>query len=217
MIYMRHGIHGSDEVLVDPHPMSRDHTTSVTMLDVTTDGKLLAYGVRRGGEDEQSVVLLDVDSKKPLPDHLPRGRYMGISLKDDKTGLYYSRHETQGPRVYYHSMGTDLAKDVLVFGKGYGPEKIVAASLSENGRHLLFTVFYGSAGQKTEVYYQPAVPDAKPVPVVNDIEARFIATFAGDRLYLLTNWKAPNERILEADLKDLVPATFEKWCRLQNP
>jgi prolyl oligopeptidase len=210
VIYVRHGIHGHDEVLVDPHPMSRDQTTSVQLLDVTTDGKLLAYGVRHGGEDEVSIVLLDVDSKKPLSDHLSRARYMGISLKDDKSGFYYSRHGKEGPRVYYHAMGTNPANDVLLFGKGYGPEKIVFASLSENRRHLLFTVLYGAGAQKTEVYYQPAVPNAKIVPIVNDIDARFLPTFAGDRLYLVTNWKAPNQRVLEADLKDLAPTRWRE-------
>jgi prolyl oligopeptidase len=205
VIYLRQGIDGRDEVLVDPHPMSRDHMVSVSMLDVTRDGKLLAYGVRHGGEDEVSVVFLDVDTRKPLPDHLPRARYMGISLKEDRSGLYYSLHDKTGPRVFYHAMGTDVARDVLLFGNGYGPEKIVSAQLSENGRHLLYTVFYGSAARKTEVYYQPAVAGAKIVPVVNNIEARFFGQFVGDRLYLLTNWNAPNQRVLEAHLNDLDP------------
>jgi len=203
VIYMRKGSDGPDEVLVDPNSMSRDRTISVALQDVTRDGKLLAYGVRHGGEDEVSVVLLDVDSRKPLPDQFPRARYMGVSLKDDKSGLYYTRHETAGPRVYYHALGSDPSKDVLLFGKEYGPDKIAVASLSENGRHLLYTVFYGSAARKTEVYYQTAVPGAKIVPVVNDIEARFQAQFAGDSLYVLTNWKAPNERLMEVDLKHL--------------
>lgn len=210
VIYMQNGIEGRAEVLVDPHPMSPDHMTSVVMEDVTRDGKLLAYGVRHGGEDEVSVVLLDVDSKKPLPDQLPRARYMGISLKDDKSGFYYTRHEKAGPRVYYHAMGTDPSGDALLFGKSYGPEKIVSARLSENGRHLLYTVMYGSAARKTEIYYQPAVRGAKIVPLVNDIDARFFAEFAGDRLFVLTNWEAPHQRIMEADLKDSAPARWRE-------
>ena len=205
VIYLRQGINGRDEVLVDPHPMSADHMVSVSIQDVTRDGKLLAYGVRKGGEDEVSIVFLDVDTRKALADHLPRARYMGLSLKDDKTGVYYSLHDKQGPRVFYHAMGTDLSKDVLLFGKGYGPEKIVSAQLSENGKHLLYTVFYGSAARKTEVYYQPADVGAKIVPIVNHIDARFFGQFIGDRLYLLTNWNAPNQRVLEAHLDDLDP------------
>ena len=54
VLYMRKGLEGSDDVLVDPHPMSPDRTTSVQLLDLSKDGTLLAYGVRKGGEDEIS-------------------------------------------------------------------------------------------------------------------------------------------------------------------
>jgi len=40
VLYLRKGLHAADEVLVDPHPMSPDHTTSVQFVDVTPDGKL---------------------------------------------------------------------------------------------------------------------------------------------------------------------------------
>src|ERR1700677_753442 len=37
VIYLRRGISGRDEVLVDPHPMSADHMVSVSIQDVTRD------------------------------------------------------------------------------------------------------------------------------------------------------------------------------------
>jgi len=98
VLYMREGLEGQDQVLVDPAPLSPDRTTSVNFLDISEDGKLVAYGIRRGGEDEVTVKLLDVDSRKELPDELPRGRY-GISIQPDRGGFYYSRFEKAGPRV----------------------------------------------------------------------------------------------------------------------
>src|SRR6266545_2887106 len=90
MLCMRRGPGGADEVLVDPHPLSPDHTVSVNFLDVSDDGTLLAYGTRKGGEDEITVTLLDVETGKPLPDRLPRARYFGVSLEPDRSGFYYS-------------------------------------------------------------------------------------------------------------------------------
>ena len=154
VIYMRKGLKGKDEVLIDPHSLSVDLSTSVTLLDVSEDGTVLAYGIRQGGEDEIAIRLLDVATRKDLPDRLPRARYFGLSLKPDKSGFYYSRHEPHGPRVYYHAMGTDPASDVEIFGEGYGPEKIIGAGLSEEGRYLLIHVFHGAGARKTEVYFQ---------------------------------------------------------------
>ena len=97
-------------------------------------------------------------------------------------------------------MGSDPATDPLLFGDGYGPGKIIASKLSEDGRHLLITVYYGSATDRSEVYVQDVVTGGPFVPIVNDVEAYFDPDIAGDRVYLQTNWKASNNRILEVDL-----------------
>ena len=121
VIYMRKGLEGPATVLVDPHPMSPERTTSVDMMDISEDGSLLAYGVRQGGEDEVSVRLLNVDTGEHLWEELPKARYFGISLKPDKSGFYYSRHNEEGSRIYYHPMGKALADDARIFGDQYGP------------------------------------------------------------------------------------------------
>ncbi len=215
VIYMRKGLKGEDQVLIDPHPMSPDRTTSVNLEAVSRDGTLLAYGVRQGGEDEIAIKLLDVETRKDLRDRLPKARYFGVALKPDNSGFYYTRFGAEGPRVYYHAMGKDPADDREIFGKGYGPEKISFATLSEDGRHLLIHVVHGSSALRTEIYYQDLVQQGQDtaqqgpiVPVVNDIDAKFWGELGGEQLFLHTNWKAPKGRILAVELKN--PAR-ERW------
>ena len=62
MLHVREGIDGEDRVLIDPHPMSPDHTISVSYLDISRDGRLVVYAVRDGGVDEVSIHLRDVDT-----------------------------------------------------------------------------------------------------------------------------------------------------------
>jgi len=95
VIYMREGLDGEDEVLIDPHPMSEDHTTSVRMIDVSKDGTLMVYGIQEGGEDEMSVRIFDVDERQDVADQLPKARYFGVSLKPDKSGFYYTKHNNE--------------------------------------------------------------------------------------------------------------------------
>jgi len=208
VICMRKGLKGEDEVLIDPHPLSPDNTTSVRMWDVSKDGSVMAYGLKKGGEDECIVKLLDVDKQKGLPDSLPKARYFGFSLKPDKSGFYYARHSAEGGRVFYHEMGADPSSDIELFGKGYGPDKLIGAGLSEDGHYLLIDVWYGSAGMKSEIYYQNVAENGPIVPVVNDVDARFSGEAAGDYLFLQTNWNAPKGRILRVDLTN--PAR-ENW------
>ncbi|HXX23455.1 MAG TPA: prolyl oligopeptidase family serine peptidase [Terriglobia bacterium] len=200
VLYVRTGPEGKDETLVDPNPLSPDKNISVDLQDVSHDGTLVAYSLRHGGEDETAVRLLDVRTRAELPGQLPRRRYEGIGIKPDKSGLYYSWAAPEGPRLDYHAMRSDPAKDLEVFGKGYGPDKIIEFDLSEDGHYLTIMVHYGAAADRTEVYFQDLQKSGPIRPLINDIPARFIGAVGGDHAYLQTNWKAPKGRILKVDL-----------------
>src|SRR5262249_31928381 len=154
VLYMRKGLHGTDEVLIDPHPLSPDYTITVQLRSISRDGTAVVYGLRQGGEDETKLRLFDVDGRKDLPDRLPQAGYFSTSLAPDKSAIYYCRMTPAGARVFWHKVGDDVAQDVEVFGKGYGPEKIIVSELSEDGRYLLVHVLYGSAADRTEVHVQ---------------------------------------------------------------
>ncbi len=211
VLYVRKGLKGADEVLIDPHPMSPDHTTSVNLMDISEDGKTIVYAVRKGGADEVEVRLMDVDGRKDIPGGLPRARYFGVSLTNDAKTLYYGRLNPEGVRLYRHGIGADPASDQKIFGDGYGPDKGIGAGLSEDGRYLLITVFYGSSAPKSEIWYQDVAAGGPIRPIVNDIDARFNGDIGGDTLYMQTNWKAARGRVLAVNLKD--PAR-EKWREL---
>ncbi len=198
-IYLRRSRDAADELLIDPLPWSSDHSASATIREVSKDGKFLFYGRREGGQDELSIHVLDVDARRDLPDVLPSARYISIVATPDNAGLYYSRVTPDGPRAYYHAMGSNPSSDKLVFGEGLDKQRISALQISEDGRYLTYTAAVGSAAQKTDVYLQSLKDQGPPVTVVNDLPAPFFPTLAGDRLYLRTNWKAPHWRVYSVD------------------
>jgi prolyl oligopeptidase len=201
VLYMRRGAAGAEEVLVDPASLSADHTTSVSFEGFSNDGSLVAYGVRKGGEDEIAIHLLDTNTRKELPDVLPRARYLsGPAFKSDKSGFYYSKLLDQGPRVYYHVMETDTAQDARVFGNAYAADKILSVTLSDDGRYVLYIAFYGSACDRSEVYFQDLKTSGPIVPVVTSLDGCFQGDIAGDTLYLATNFKAPKWKVIAVPL-----------------
>ncbi len=212
ILYLREGLDGEDQVLLDPHPLSPDHTTDVGIEDISKDGKLLVYSIRRGGTDETELRLMDVDSREDLPDLFPNALYRGVAMKPDGSGFYYSLQDRKtGIRVRYHETGSDPAKDPIVFGEGYGPTSWISAGLSESGRYLLFFVSHGWA--RTEIHLQDLKTKSPVTTIVDDLDAAFFPDFGGDRLFVHTNWEAPKGRILEIDLanpardawKEIVP------------
>ena len=207
VFYFSNGPDTPIKVLLDCNTLSTDKSVSAAPLDITDDGKLWIYGLRKGGEDEVEVHIRDVDTQRDLPDVLPRSRYAGVQLTADHKTLYYSRMTKVGPRVYTQPLGKGGA-ETEIFGQGYGPDKIVGVGISENGKYLLLQVMYGSAARKSEIYIKDLTSDGPITPIVNDVDARFTGQFGGDTLFLQTNWNAPNNRILAVDLKN--PAR-ENW------
>ncbi|MBI3653998.1 MAG: S9 family peptidase [Acidobacteria bacterium] len=202
VLYLRNGLSGKDEVLLDPNGANADNTLSYSLQDISNDGKLLLYGIRQGGKDEVTVKLMEVDTRQELADGLPESRYFGVALKADKSGFYYSHFGKEGPRVYYHKMGTANSDDVKIFGDGYGPGYIIGVGLSDDGRYLIVNVVYGSAGDKVEVWVQNLAESGDLKPIVKDLTGNFSPAFAGDKMYMQTNWEAPNYRLLEVNLKN---------------
>jgi prolyl oligopeptidase len=207
ILYARSGLEGKDEVLIDPHELSPDHTTDITLLDTAQDGSLLVYGIREGGVDEVDVRVMDVASREDLPDRLPTALYTGVSLTADKSGFYYGVHDREaGTRLYYHAMGSAPDRDRQIFGNGYGPDKWISPFVSDNGRYLLITVYHGWS--KSEIHFRDLGTQRPIRPLVDDVDAIFYPRFAGDTLVMQTDWNAPKGRILAVDLED--PAR-ERW------
>ena len=198
VIYVREGLDGSEKILIDPHPMSDDHTVTVELRELSQDGTLVIYAVRDGGVDEVSLRILDVESGDDLPDVLPKGRYGAVNMVPDKTGMFYERYGDVTPRVMYHEIGSDPSDDKMIFGDGYERHHIPASILSDDGRWLLVHVIEGSSGP-TEMHIKDIEKDTPFVTVIADGISESWGEFVGDRLVITTNLDAPNKRVVIVD------------------
>ncbi len=213
-IYMRKGLHETDERLIDATKLSADQNTSVHIEDIPDDATLLVYGIQDGGADERSIHLLDLNTRKDLPDTLPKARYFGVSLSPDKQGLYYSKVEDGLSLVYYHRLNTSASSDQMLFGKKFHdetftPMDLIYAGVTENNRYLLISVAHGVPAKRVDVYAKDLrQPDSPIRTMVHGIEAQFYPTNYEDALYLVTDYQAPNYRVIKLDMNDPAP---DKW------
>lgn len=205
-IYLRHGVAGSDERLVDASKLSADQNTSIDILDVTNDGSMLAYGIRQGGADEMAVHVLDVQTRKELPDQLASQRYMGMQISPDKKGIYYAVFHHEGTLVYRHAFGTPQSADPMIFGKEYkgealGELDLINVSISDNQRWLILTISRGVPAKREDILLKDLrEPDAAAVPLVYGVENRFNLIDTGtDNFLVETDMGASKRRILRAD------------------
>ena len=207
VIYMREGPDGTDVPLVDPHLTAAEAAVSVTLLAVSRDGSLLAYGVREGGQDELVVRFLDVEGRQLIGDDLEKARYFGVEFTPDNQGIYFVRYDSDGPRLYYRALTGEAASEQLIYGQSLGPEKIMFGSLSPDGQHLIVTVSEGSSGA-TDLYLVSLDDGVTAEPMIVGTAAHSFPLWAGDRIVVQTDLDAPNGRVLTTTPDR---AAYDQW------
>ncbi len=211
ILYVRQGLLGEDRVLIDPNRLSADGTTSIDWWFPSEDGRLLAYGLSKGGDEKSTLRILDVGSGRGLDDAIPHTRYASIGWLPDGSGFYYTRYPAPGTvppgqenynqHVFFHHLGDDPARDPKIFGEGRRPEDMLHVDLSPDGRYLVVTAFEG--WNRSDLFVKDLRdPASRFVPVAEKIDAIFQGEVVGETLYLLTNWEAPRYRLFAVDLKD---------------
>jgi prolyl oligopeptidase len=208
VLYVREGLKGRDHVLVDPNTLAADGTTALDWWFPSRDGRLIAYGLSKNGSEQSTLHVRDVESGKDLPDVIERTRYASVAWLPDSTAFYYTRYPGAGSvpageenyhhHVFFHTLGTDPAKDSKVFGEGRPAEDMPSVALSPDGRWLVVTEHQGWA--KSEVFLKDQHKrDAAFVALVEKVPALFDVTVRNDRLYVHTNANAPRYRLFRVD------------------
>ncbi|MGH9886323.1 MAG: hypothetical protein ACREBE_12385 [bacterium] len=107
ILTVREGATAEPRVLLDPNPLSPDHSTQAGLESVSRDGRLIVYSIRRSGKDESELHVRDVASGAGAADVMPEGLYRGVSLDGDARGFYYALQDrATGSRIHYHALGT---------------------------------------------------------------------------------------------------------------
>jgi len=179
--------------------LSADHSTSVSLADLSQDGSLAAYGIRLGGQDETEIHFIDTRTHKELPDVLPRAVYESVAIEPSKRGVYYSvLLATKGGREFHHVLGAAASADELTF-EGPAVDTELSGALSEDGHYLLITVSYGSGSVRQDLYLKD-VRSAAPVrPIATNTDALFSGDISSGQLFINTNWNAPHWHIFRVD------------------
>ena len=201
---------GDERTLVDPSALSDDHTTTLDSWLPSNEGRLLAYDLSEGGDEESVLRVLDVPTAEVVDGPIDRTRYGSLAWLPGGDGFFYVRRlpgeDTFNRRVWLHRIGTDPeADDVLVFGEVEAIDKTayLGLDLSLDGRWLTVSVNLGTA-PRNDVYIADlsASPPESPLwhPMFVGRDAQCSAGVAPDgRLYCFTDLAAPRGRLVVAD------------------
>jgi prolyl oligopeptidase len=227
ILYVREGVNGAingeDRVLVDVNKLSADGTVALDWWFVSENGKYVAYGTSASGSEESTLHIIESATGTVLPDTIDRTRFASVAWMKDSSAFYYTRHPKKGEvpdgeevyhvKVFYHQIGSDPAKDPLIFGDRPNPQDIPNVTLSEDDRWLLINVEHGWT--RTEMYLQDLQTKNPPLEITTGRDFLYGAEFFEGKLYITTNEDAPHYRVFVADAtnakrdswKELIPQT----------
>ncbi len=204
------------DIFLDPNKFSKDGTTSLAGIEFSEDGSKVAYQISEGGSDWRKVIIMDALTKKIIEDTLFDVKFSGLSWKSNE-GFYYSSYDkpkgselsakTDQHKLYYHKLGTKQKDDKIIFGQDI-KRRYVGGSVSDDNRYLFITAANATSGN--ELYMLDLKdPKAKLIIIRDNMESNsYVVDNEGSKLYILTDYKAPNMRLVTADAADPRP---EKW------
>jgi prolyl oligopeptidase len=177
----------------------------VSIEDVSRTGTLLAYALKQGGADENSIHILDVKTKKTLEDDLPAARYTGVQFAPDGKSIYYARNNKEGTLLFQHVMGTRPSRDTLIFGREFrgeplGPIDLFGPTISDDGHYLVIQIDRGVPAKRVDIVFRDLTKPGSPFEVlVWGMESHFTTLYEKGTWFTETDYKAPNHKILAAD------------------
>jgi prolyl oligopeptidase len=204
---------GPAEVLIDPMAIDPSGLTTLDAWQPDKEGRLLAYQLSEGGDEESVLRVLDVSTGSVLDGPIDRCRYSNVAWLPGGKAFYYTRRlppssvpagESQyHRRVYLHQVGTPADEDVLIFGTGRDKTDYYYASVSRDGRWLVLSASRGTAPRNDLWLADLTLSDAAApeLRVVQEgVDAQTSVRAGRDGLfYLFTDRGAPRGRIVVTD------------------
>jgi prolyl oligopeptidase len=226
IVYWREGYKGTASVLVDPAHLDSSGLTTIEWFSPSQNGRLLAYGTYRAGDEITTLHLLNVDTLKLLDLEIPDKTQAPDWLPDDSGFVYQNLKNPKDPytgQVLFHKMGTARAADKLLYRQFTKAENEALAttwgpfgSLSRDGHWLVLGYWIDTKSNDMWIvdfdkFLESGAIDKKVVSV--GVPGQAQGTVIDGTLYIQTTKGAPRGRIVaasaaqpeQAHWRDIVP------------
>jgi prolyl oligopeptidase len=227
VIYLQATPDASPELLLDPNKFSDDGTSRLSGFNISKDGRYAAYGISVGGSDWQEGHVMEVATRKVLPDDLKWLKFTAFAWSGD--GFFYSRypapelgHELSSKNelqsVYFHRVGTPQSEDKLVYEDKVHPLRFIGVGTTEDEHFAFLYISEESAGTKGNalLFRDLSKNDSAFTPIVSEISDDIFSPLedVDGKFMIFTNRNAPNGKVLLYDpahssWSDIVPEKSE--------
>jgi Serine proteases of the peptidase family S9A len=219
-VYYVQEVDGVPEVLLDPNKLSDDGTVSLGTMSLSNDGKYMAYTIQRSGSDWVEIYVLDVATKKLLPDHIEWAKFTGAEWYKD--GFFYAAYDkpvagkefsnvNENHKIYYHKLGDPQSKDKLYYENPDQPRYFHGVGVTED-EHYMFLYESGQGAGHTLWMRDMNDPNGKFVQIAFDMDYNYSPIdIINGKMYIMTNYDAPKGQICVVNVNDMNKVSIDNW------
>jgi len=224
VLYLQKTLTSEPEVLLDPNKFSKDGTVALANISFSNDGKYLGYAIAKSGSDWNEIFVLDMKTKQLLTDHIMWSKSSQISWQGN--GFYYSAYDAPAAgkeysvkneyqKVFFHTVGQPQTADKLIYEDKQHPLRECYASVTEDEKFMFISITETTTGNGL-LMKDLSKPNTSFVELAQGFENDYsVVDDVNGKIYILTNWKAPKNRLMLADpsnpnresWKEIIPET----------
>nr|WP_314497106.1 S9 family peptidase [uncultured Chryseobacterium sp.] len=207
-------LNAPEEILLDVDQMAEGHAYySASGFSISPDNTKMIYGVDDVSRRQYTLFIKDLTTGKTTDLGIKNTTGSATWANDNKTVFYTSKNpETLlTEKIFRHSLGTDTAKDVLVYEEK-DKTNYIGVGKSKNEK---FIMIYSGATTSSETRYLDANKPGESFKVFQPRmkDVLYEVTPLEDRFLVTTNKNALNFKVVETPLdktrvenwKDFVP------------
>jgi prolyl oligopeptidase len=215
---------GTPSVLLDPATIDATGLTTISGLWPSADGKLLAFGMYRAGDENTTIYVMETETGTWLADEIP-GKASLVQWMPDASGFFYERLEDlknpYSAQIKYHKLSTHHRQDPVLFRQytkeeneklatTWGPGAII----DKNGRWMVLTYWTGTSSNDAwavDLGKWREMGKIEKIDIKVGANAIFSGEIIGDTFYMITDYKAPNKRIVKVDMNNPAEANWKEF------
>jgi len=187
-----------EEVMLDGNELAEGYDYfAVGGMSVSPDNNWLAYGIDTLSRRFYTIYFKNLSTGNILEQVVPNTTGNTAWANDNKTVFYTLKNKITllSEKIYRHKIGSDPVKDILVY-KEDDIEYYTGVYRSKSGKYII--IWNGSTLVSDYHILSADNPDGNFMNFTpRGTEHEYSITHYQDKFYIVTNWKAKNNRLME--------------------
>ncbi|MFO0941800.1 MAG: S9 family peptidase [Pirellulales bacterium] len=202
---------GDEELVLDENKLAEGHEfCEVAELQVSTNGQFVAWPADFVGRRMFDIQIRDMSTGKMLTETIPTTTG-NMVFAEDNQHLFYTRQDSETlrfDRLFRHKLGTAADQDVQVYFEE--DEEFNLFLMPTKSRRYIQCISMQTLISEIRLI-DTQNPTAEPVlflPREDDHE--YALDHLDDRFVIVTNWQAPNNRVMQCSKPGVDKSTWEE-------